>query len=1833
MKTKENVMKSIKLAYIYIVLFCAVLCSCNNVSVWGGIGSDVDLIAPELTITTPENMSYVKDTFEIRGTATDNFGVSNVKLTFYENVFTDDEIITIKHDPVIARISGKKWYYKVKQSLPAGKYTIEAVANDSAGNSSYTSKKTIVVNVDPNAGTSTINSPTLSTKENLETKDNHDFSQIDYFQNKTFRIAGQVNEDFKIKMVKVELRDHDNSSDIAYSVCFDNTTDYTTGPVSGSMMSWTITIDSVNEIKSNGKPLEHDKKYYFDVWVTVIDMAENTDTDNKGTLCIYQDADIPWSELINLENNSSKLGRKGLIYGTSYDDDGLDMTYTFITKENELAPTDINDWSQTSVSGSKVTSWTMTTPDEYGSFFIHYCAKDIYGTTSDIYKEMFIIEDLNVPDINITNYVTFPTTITHTDLTLDGTIVDNSTVITAAYIAWVPSDKLTDDLSFLNEEWQEITADGVWRDGIKYWRITLGQPTITGQSHSYSVNKILDMLNDFTLENGTIEYKEKRLYFYAINDAGKHSTYRMSIPADTTVPVVEILEPAEDSTTPIKNVEGSRFTLSGTAEDIESGIKESYIRYKKNNGETAFADITVNDDKTWSVTSDKFVDLGGGTQSFDAVIVDNYGNTAQTRRTLVVDNDSPLVTSVTSPLASGTYNLDQGTVNIQVKFNKKVIITGSPRLKLNAAANLYAAFTSLSDDGTIMTMTYTLADGHTASPLDYSSTDALELNGATIRDEAGNDASLSLAEPGAATSLNPKQIYIDTEKPRITSLSSNVTGTFKAGTKITIMAKFNEIVTVSGNATLTLNAYKNTTNATATYTSGSATDTLVFSYTIADGQNTPEGAYLDVVAVSLSGVVDAANNVALTTYPSGSETGSLRLSKICVDTKAPTLSSIDVTQNGVTNNGNYYLNAGKKVIFTLTFSENVYIGGDAPQLVLNTSTSAACTGGSGTNKITFAYTVESGQNASPLLVTSNTLSNITDLAGNKVSTAVNIADKNLYVDTTAPAAPTFSNITNNGVYSTSPYTINLSGLESGAKNEYSLNNGVTWNDNLTNASFSTGTANGTFTVKTRQTDIAGNISGETAAKITIDTLFPQITGISTTTPDGSYKADENINVTISFNKPLTLTGTSKVTLSSGGSISISASQCAGVSSLSLTYKVLSGQNTDKLTVTGIIGTFKDASGNTLSLSPLPSDNFTNNNIIIDTTIPTVETYNITTLDDVTHTGITAGTATYNVKTTTDITFVLNEEVSKGSGYIRLERKYKSYPAVLTNSEYTTYLAANSSISQYYVNRCIGTVDNNGTDPEVDAKWVLKYDIEHGAYETKPSSTAGTVWTLFDELGYNTIEIKVNSSLVTLAPDNKTVTVTLASPLPQGIMFNVTGTSGAFVDKAGNSTALTPIPWFSIETGPVAEPVIRINKKSGTEVSGQPKTTGVKISTETYGAEITYGQQSATVSNYTDIITSYSVSEPSVSSTYSTALTIGNSGNTYGYIYKIHAKAAKANLDPSGVTKELAYRTVIHGGNYGYRGSDSTGGVSATTEFPLSWYSDPTTARVTDQYLYSWYIIRDFQYKRMSSAGNWTDDTSVANSKGYMGCYNEVNKLHTENKVANPVISITEAGEVTISCTTDGATIYYTTDGSSPTTSGSVYSSQFSVAVDTVVKAFAVKAGMSPSAKISKTYTLPTCATPSISISSGTVTITCDTTGASIYYTINGSTPTTSSTLYTSSFSVAEGTTVKAIAVKTNYNNSSVGSATYTAATTYTVTGMPDWWGNDSAITWVYIYGGADGTQWVLGSLSGTTVSFTTAYKFTTCITVRKANGAGSGFDGKFNQSGDLTMSGTTTAYH
>lgn len=167
---------------------------------------------------------------------------------------------------------------------------------------------------------------------------------------------------------------------------------------------------------------------------------------------------------------------------------------------------------------------------------------------------------------------------------------------------------------------------------------------------------------------------------------------------------------------------------------------------------------------------------------------------------------------------------------------------------------------------------------------------------------------------------------------------------------------------------------------------------------------------------------------------------------------------------------------------------------------------------------------------------------------------------------------------------------------------------------------------------------------------------------------------------------------------------------------------------------------------------------------------------------------------------------------------------------------------------------------------------------------------------------------------------------------------------------------------------------------------------------------------------------------------------------------------------------------------------------------------------------------------------------------------------TKTKTIEPVTFSLLDGEydtpqtVTLQCATADVTIRYTTDGAEPTEASSIYVDPILIETSTVLKGKAYKSNWKPSVTTTATYTiLPRVATPVFFPGGETynqavyVNITCSTPDAEIRYTMDGSQPDTTSTVYVDSTSIyiTSSCALKARAYKTGLNPSEVAAAVYT----------------------------------------------------------------------------------------
>lgn len=130
---------------------------------------------------------------------------------------------------------------------------------------------------------------------------------------------------------------------------------------------------------------------------------------------------------------------------------------------------------------------------------------------------------------------------------------------------------------------------------------------------------------------------------------------------------------------------------------------------------------------------------------------------------------------------------------------------------------------------------------------------------------------------------------------------------------------------------------------------------------------------------------------------------------------------------------------------------------------------------------------------------------------------------------------------------------------------------------------------------------------------------------------------------------------------------------------------------------------------------------------------------------------------------------------------------------------------------------------------------------------------------------------------------------------------------------------------------------------------------------------------------------------------------------------------------------------------------------------------------------------------------------------------------------------------------EGTTIYYTTDGTTPTTASSVFTEPIEVSQNITIKAMAVNAKLFTSEVSEYEVNWFKVEMPVIAFDGIFATMTCQTPNSRIYYTLDGSSPTAESFLFTEAITMTGSCTVKAIATRDNFNNSAVTAISFDRA--------------------------------------------------------------------------------------
>ncbi len=352
-------------------------------------------------------------------------------------------------------------------------------------------------------------------------------------------------------------------------------------------------------------------------------------------------------------------------------------------------------------------------------------------------------------------------------------------------------------------------------------------------------------------------------------------------------------------------------------------------------------------------TLDATLGLGAG------VVVTNSGGHRVSGSTFT----TPAVSAVTissAPASGQTYQLGE-SIEVKVAFGRPVAVTGAPRLALTIGTQTrqagWESATSKAD---------TLVFGYAIRPADVDAdglsiaAGALTLNGGAIADVRPGAAAASLGlGSSAVTNDASHKVNGGLGPPGVAGLTVAAApgGTFERGDTVVATVTFNKAVDVTGGPRLALGIGSQTRQ--AAYASGTGTAALVFRYVVATADADADGLSIGASALALNGgtidVAGGATDALLSLeHHAIDDDGALRVAGGTFT--AASVSGATITSSPA-GGGTYGLS--EEIGVDVTFNRNVAVTG-SPELALTIGTQtrqASYVTTTGGRVLSFAYTV------------------------------------------------------------------------------------------------------------------------------------------------------------------------------------------------------------------------------------------------------------------------------------------------------------------------------------------------------------------------------------------------------------------------------------------------------------------------------------------------------------------------------------------------------------------------------------------------------------------------------------------------------------------------------------------------------------------------------------------------------------------------------------------------------------------------------------------------------------------------------------------------------------
>ena len=1352
-----------------------------------GMGETVDLEAPVVKVTSPSGYAKVHSDVTFSGTCSDNTLVTLLTITEQSS------------GQVYGKINNPpaNWTFKPTSPLKEGYHTLLFTVEDAAGNEGSTSRVALSFTVDdtaPEGKRFQIRRPnyTFTDFKDYDYLKNLEYTYInmDYFQNGEFSIVGEFEDDIGVSEIKFSIFDREDlQNPVLVKTVKAGIEDKNSEFYVDNINTPVVTVKASELIAKNSK-YENTKSFLY---ITCISFDEHGNVNSEpfklGYLIWDPDSDKPQFKPTGFtldDAGNLKVPASTAIKFDIFDDDGIKEVYYKVYEENDLLP----------------------------------------EKNTDIAKD-----DANKKELPTNN----PLLITTNDYT-------SASSYTTNYLVWTVVDKSG-----------TVSNSGRIKITIDDQKI----PTLTIVSPEKNTIPAFD--SSLKNESGvmTADYVRFAISGYGV-DTNSCVSIKMAYLKPGYTATMDVIKSNFSSVTEVSNEftqVGDAYYKVGTllpADQANGGNKYNF---------TFDIDLTndkdTNGNKVFDYTSNK---------TFIFELIDNDNN--KVYETCTYNPDVQAVKIQTISPAVGTvcdYFTDLNVILCFPKVNKNGKTITSAGVETTDPANF--DFTGVKP---IKSVSITLPDSSNTELKDYEKCDA---NGTA--NDSGNFYKFSISKSylkdlyeddkkSPSFEIKAKDIYdIETSDrvyislanvPELNEISSpNINKFYGENDTIILEAKFSSSVIYNTKPTLTVKYKLNNVEKTEVLETKTSSGNDVFQFEFKVGKYYSG----ELESVSFNGTVYSAN---LSTAMAKTEikTGCHLQDKkdITLDGYAPTVTSIGLSSSDVDPyNSKLYLSKEKKILATVRFNEN--ISTILPELKLNWKNTDVLFSVNtvSTDCIIFEHEVNSTTPqldvSTPITFVGFAGTDIKDVSGNLyVKNDCTPQNTAVIVDTEKPTAPgiLIDNAAVLSSYNTNKtLKVNTTQIEEGATVEYTIDGQNWYSYNYVTNTGVLLEKGKVYTVRTKQTDIAGNTSDSSdVTRITIEG-FPEVQSFALITPEGKNTATSlvfKMSFASEINAPA---GSATITFSSikknaeGASIKKTVSNTAVNNSreVEFTY-LLTGENKDdiyqgvEVSKVEFTSSFKDHLGNipdfaSETVGGVTKYVYKNKNstpliskqVYYDKTAPKIKA------------------KTENIAPSTfAITLEFSEEVSPEYGTVTIERNGEwLVPAILTTDEFNKYYNAcdddkkaalletelingeyldkkdpetGISVGPYKkITHGLNVPESGIVTPNIDTTYVLDFNKDLNDEKIRAALASAN---------YHKHSVDITNSdyvkpvKVSGIDDKTKYTIQFPDSIAKGIEWKVTIPAGLFRDECGNtSEALSGT--YTIWSAGVSDPVIRVDRYS------------------------------------------------------------------------------------------------------------------------------------------------------------------------------------------------------------------------------------------------------------------------------------------------------------------------------------------------------------------------------------------------------------------------------------